>query len=149
VQDIDRNHEPLGFPQDVGNRSSDEDTDCSYEPDVDDEFESDIATLRDYSFIDTGEDSMVFTMHRLVQLTVRTWLKPMVRRRSGRNVSITTYMVNSRPVNMKIGRDAGYCFHMLCQLCYIDRNRKTHSEVRLRYSTKGRGMRQNVAVFRL
>ncbi|CAG8108423.1 unnamed protein product [Penicillium nalgiovense] len=75
VQDIDRNHEPLGFPQDVGNRSSDEDMDCSSEPDVEDDFESDIAILRDYSFITSGKDSMVFTMHRLVQLTVRTWLK--------------------------------------------------------------------------
>ncbi|KAJ5843194.1 uncharacterized protein N7525_000935 [Penicillium rubens] len=72
---IDKNHEPLDFPQDVGNRSSDEDTDYSSEPDVDDDFESDIAILRDYSFITSGEDSMVFTMHRLVQLTVRTWLK--------------------------------------------------------------------------
>jgi tetratricopeptide (TPR) repeat protein len=75
VQDIDRNHEPLGFPQDVGNKSSEEDTDCSSEPDVDDDFESGIAILRDYSFISSGEDSMVFTMHRLVQLTVRAWLK--------------------------------------------------------------------------
>jgi tetratricopeptide (TPR) repeat protein len=73
--DIDRNCEPLGFPQAVGNRSSDEDTDCSSEPDVDENFESDIAILRDYSFITSGEDSMVFTMHRLVQLTVRAWLK--------------------------------------------------------------------------
>ena len=75
VQGIDRNREPLGFPQDVRDRSSDEDTDCSSEHDVDDDFESDITTLRDYSFISSGEDSMVFTMHRLVQLTVRTWLK--------------------------------------------------------------------------
>ncbi|KAJ5159346.1 uncharacterized protein N7500_008997 [Penicillium coprophilum] len=74
-QDIDKNHEPLGFPQDVGNSSSDEDIDYSSEPDVDDDFESDIAILRDYSFIASGEDSTVFTMHRLVQLTVRTWLK--------------------------------------------------------------------------
>ncbi|KAJ5514921.1 hypothetical protein N7463_004473 [Penicillium fimorum] len=73
VQDIDRNHKPLGFPQDFGN--SDEDTDCSSEPEVDDDFESDIAILRDYSFITSDEDSMVFTMHRLVQLTVRIWLK--------------------------------------------------------------------------
>src|SRR4051812_789534 len=75
VQDIDKNQEHFDFPQDVGNRSSDEDTDCSSEPDVDDGFESDIAILRDYSFISSGEDSMVFTMHRLVQLTVRAWLK--------------------------------------------------------------------------
>ena len=66
MQGIDKNHEPLDFPQDVGNRSSDEDTDYSSKPDVDDDFKSDIAILRDYSFITLGEDSMVFTMHRLV-----------------------------------------------------------------------------------
>ncbi|OQD74234.1 hypothetical protein PENANT_c182G01300 [Penicillium antarcticum] len=63
------------FPEEVADRSSEEDTDCSSDCDVDDDFESDIVTLRDYSFIATSEDSMVFTMHRLVQLTVRTWLK--------------------------------------------------------------------------
>ncbi|KAJ6008357.1 hypothetical protein N7540_012333 [Penicillium herquei] len=75
VHNMDRNHEHLGSPQDVGNRSNDEDTDCSSEPDVDDEFESDIAILKDYSFITSGKDMTVFTMHRLVQLTVRIWLK--------------------------------------------------------------------------
>ncbi|OQE08995.1 hypothetical protein PENFLA_c121G01412 [Penicillium flavigenum] len=74
VQDIDRSCEPFGSSQDVRD-ISDEDTDFSSEPDVDDDFESDIATLRDYSFIASSEDSFVFTMHRLVQLTVRTWLK--------------------------------------------------------------------------
>ncbi|CAG7930460.1 unnamed protein product [Penicillium olsonii] len=49
-----------------------EDTDGFSE--YDNEFESDIATLRDYSFIATDENR-TFTMHRLVQLTVRTWLK--------------------------------------------------------------------------
>ncbi|CAG8279392.1 unnamed protein product [Penicillium olsonii] len=39
-----------------------------------DDFESDIATLRDYSFI-ASDGKKAFTMHRLVQLTVRTWLK--------------------------------------------------------------------------
>lgn len=51
------------------------DTDCSSDCDIDNDFESDIATLRDYSFIATGEDSIVFTMYRLIQLTVRTQLK--------------------------------------------------------------------------
>ncbi|OQD95467.1 hypothetical protein PENSOL_c020G11418 [Penicillium solitum] len=43
--------------------------------DLEDGFENDIATLRDYSFIAPCENSMVFTMHRLVQLTLWTWLK--------------------------------------------------------------------------
>ncbi|KAJ5827849.1 hypothetical protein N7447_004612 [Penicillium robsamsonii] len=75
VQDIDRNCGTLGSPQDIRDMSSDEDTDYSSEPDVDDDFESDIAILRDYSFITSGGDIMMFTMHRLVQLTVRTWLR--------------------------------------------------------------------------
>ncbi|CAG8054168.1 unnamed protein product [Penicillium salamii] len=42
---------------------------------MDHNFEDDIATLRDFSFISINRDSTVFTMHRLVQLTVRVWLK--------------------------------------------------------------------------
>ncbi|KAJ5231012.1 hypothetical protein N7489_011720 [Penicillium chrysogenum] len=75
VQDIDRNQESLISPEKVMEASSEEDRDCSSEPDEDDDFESDIAMLRDYSLITLGEHSMVFIMHRLVQLTVRTWLK--------------------------------------------------------------------------
>ncbi|KAJ5320611.1 hypothetical protein PENANT_c033G05358 [Penicillium antarcticum] len=75
VQDAERDREPLGSPEGVIDRSSEEHADSSSDCDLDDDFESDIATLRDYSFIATGEDNMVFTMHRLVQLTVRTWLK--------------------------------------------------------------------------
>ena len=45
------------------------------EEDLDDSLESDIATLTDYSFISTSENCVVFTMHRLVRLTVRKWLK--------------------------------------------------------------------------
>ena len=39
------------------------------------EFEDDITTLRDYSFISVIENGTSFTMHRLVQLTMRVWLK--------------------------------------------------------------------------
>ncbi|KAJ5667482.1 hypothetical protein N7507_003346 [Penicillium longicatenatum] len=62
------------LPQDVAESSSPEDSDSSSEPDLD-TFIDDITTLRDYSFIHMGTDSTVFTMHRLVQLTVRAWLK--------------------------------------------------------------------------
>ncbi|CAI7579555.1 unnamed protein product [Penicillium pancosmium] len=75
VQDIGRNCQSWGSAQDIRDISSNEDADSSSELDLHDDFESDIATLRDYSLIATGEDGMVFTMHRLVQLTVRTWLK--------------------------------------------------------------------------
>jgi len=45
------------------------------ESDSSPDFEDDIATLRDYSFISVTENSILFTMHRLVQLTTRAWLK--------------------------------------------------------------------------
>jgi hypothetical protein len=40
-----------------------------------DNFEDDITTLRDFSFISVSKDSVFFTMHRLVQLTTRIWLE--------------------------------------------------------------------------
>ncbi|KAJ5805569.1 uncharacterized protein N7503_003171 [Penicillium pulvis] len=60
-----------------------EDEDCpsggdensSSESDLEQSFEDDIAILSDYSLISIGESNTVLTMHRLVQLTVRTWLK--------------------------------------------------------------------------
>ncbi|KAJ5662973.1 hypothetical protein N7507_003704 [Penicillium longicatenatum] len=55
------------------NNSSDDEV--TSESDIDDDFENDIATLRDYSFISTIEDGNMFTIHRLVQLTTRAWLK--------------------------------------------------------------------------
>ncbi|KAA8646779.1 uncharacterized protein ATNIH1004_005454 [Aspergillus tanneri] len=39
------------------------------------DFEDDITTLRNYSFISVCETSTFFTMHRLMQLTTRAWLK--------------------------------------------------------------------------
>jgi hypothetical protein len=55
------------------NDSSDE-GDAS-ESEMVDGFEDDITTLRDFSFISVSENSIFFTMHRLVQLTTRIWLK--------------------------------------------------------------------------
>ena len=47
-----------------------------YQSESDDavDFEEDVATLTDYAFISVNEDS-TFTMHRLVQLSTRAWLK--------------------------------------------------------------------------
>ncbi|OQE16973.1 hypothetical protein PENSTE_c022G00411, partial [Penicillium steckii] len=45
------------------------------ESDGEPEFEDYITTLRDYSFVSISENSTLFTMHRLVQLTTRAWLK--------------------------------------------------------------------------
>ena len=43
--------------------------------DGEDEFEDDISTLRDYSFISVTESGSTFEMHRLVQLATRKWLE--------------------------------------------------------------------------
>jgi tetratricopeptide (TPR) repeat protein len=42
---------------------------------TDDEFEDDVLTLRDYSFIMVTRDASTFEMHSLVQLAMRTWLE--------------------------------------------------------------------------
>ncbi|KAH8722559.1 hypothetical protein GQ44DRAFT_622318, partial [Phaeosphaeriaceae sp. PMI808] len=41
----------------------------------DDEFENDIAKLRDYSFITVTKDAKTFEMHNLIQLATRKWLE--------------------------------------------------------------------------
>jgi tetratricopeptide (TPR) repeat protein len=46
-----------------------------YGSDAVDDFEDDITTLRDFSFISVGKNSGFFTMHRLVQLSTYIWLK--------------------------------------------------------------------------
>ncbi|KAK7991027.1 hypothetical protein PG990_015307 [Apiospora arundinis] len=55
---------------------SSESTDRDAEPSSngDDEFEDDIAILRDYSIISVNENN-TFTMHRLVQLATRRWIE--------------------------------------------------------------------------
>ncbi|CAI7627788.1 unnamed protein product [Penicillium glandicola] len=75
VQHTAKNDKALGSSGKFGNSSSGEDTESLSECDPDENFESDITTLRDYSFVALNENSMVLTMHRLVQLTVRAWLK--------------------------------------------------------------------------
>jgi hypothetical protein len=54
------------------NGSSDGETSGS---DIGPDFEDDITTLREFSFISISEDGTFFTMHRLVQLTMRAWLR--------------------------------------------------------------------------
>ena len=55
--------------------ASDSDDDSITDCDSDDGFEDDIMTLRDYSLISTSQNGKVFEMHRLVQLSTRTWLE--------------------------------------------------------------------------
>ncbi|CAG8314098.1 unnamed protein product [Penicillium salamii] len=55
--------------------TSEKDADSASDYDTNERFEDDVATLSDYSLISVRGHSTVLTMHRLVQLTVRTWLK--------------------------------------------------------------------------
>ncbi|KAJ5510416.1 Tetratricopeptide-like helical [Penicillium expansum] len=59
------------------------------ESDTGPDFEDDVITLRDYSFISISENS-TFTMHRLVQLTTRAWLKSHGEIDQWKNQSIST-----------------------------------------------------------
>ncbi|KAJ5547806.1 hypothetical protein N7513_005040 [Penicillium frequentans] len=52
-----------------------EDEETSSESEADDYLNEDLTTLSHYSLITVGKDNSIFTMHRLVQVTVRTWLK--------------------------------------------------------------------------
>ncbi|KAJ5532209.1 hypothetical protein N7494_008761 [Penicillium frequentans] len=54
---------------------NDSDTDSESRNNLDADFEENITILRDFSLIAVGKDNISFTMHRLVQLTIRTWLK--------------------------------------------------------------------------
>ena len=63
---------PMSKSELLDDSSDDEE---GYESDTFDEFEDDITTLRDFSFISVSKNSVFFTMHRLVQLTTRMWLK--------------------------------------------------------------------------
>lgn len=68
-------HQPKAYyisQSEILNDSSDAETS---ESDLSSNFEDDIATLRDWSFISVSENGTSFTMHRLVQLTARAWLK--------------------------------------------------------------------------
>jgi tetratricopeptide (TPR) repeat protein len=56
------------------NGQFDKKRDSATELSVDDDFENDILTLRNYSFISVGVDYTTFVMHRLVQLATRNWL---------------------------------------------------------------------------
>lgn len=69
IQNGDSSSEEITFEY------NDEDTDNTSQSMMDHNFEDDITTLRDFSFISINRDGTLFTMHRLVQLTVRVWLK--------------------------------------------------------------------------
>jgi tetratricopeptide (TPR) repeat protein len=60
--------------RDGGLNEGDDDEDNVSESSVDDKFEGDILTLRNYSFILVNSDTTTFEMHRLVQLATRKWL---------------------------------------------------------------------------
>ncbi|KAJ5343592.1 uncharacterized protein N7506_003416 [Penicillium brevicompactum] len=66
---------PRSLVQDFADISAAKGLVSSMESDMNDDFQTDITILMDYSLIAIGENAMVFTMHRLVQQIVRTWLE--------------------------------------------------------------------------
>jgi hypothetical protein len=56
-------------------RNDDNDCDIVLEVSDDNNFEDDVLTLRDYSFITLTSDSNTLEMHSLVQLATQTWLE--------------------------------------------------------------------------
>ena len=60
--------------EDKGNNDNG-DNNSLLESTVDNNFEDDVSTLRDYSFISVTADPTIFEMHGLVQLATRKWLE--------------------------------------------------------------------------
>ncbi|KAK7937545.1 tpr domain protein [Apiospora aurea] len=60
---------------DLGNDQESSDEDVESDSSIDDEFETDVSSLRDYSFISAVEDGKTFEMHSLVQLATKRWLE--------------------------------------------------------------------------
>lgn len=58
-----------------GDRKNDSNENSLSDSSIDDEFEIDILTLRNYSFITVSVDGTTFEMHGLVQLAIRKWLE--------------------------------------------------------------------------
>ena len=65
--------ESLGADGENNEESDGEDS--ALDASVDDGFEDDILTLRNYSFISLTTDAIMFEMHGLVQLATRKWLE--------------------------------------------------------------------------
>ena len=58
-----------------GGDDDNEDEDYLLQSSQNEEFEKDVVTLRNFSFISINADGTTFEMHRLVQLATRTWLE--------------------------------------------------------------------------
>ncbi|SPJ87082.1 related to kinesin light chain [Fusarium torulosum] len=71
----------IGLPKDSYNAAQSirpediTDSDSEDSDETENEFEDDVAILRDYCLIMQGEDAKMFEMHGLVQLATRRWLK--------------------------------------------------------------------------
>jgi len=63
---------------------------------AEDTFEEDVGMLRDYCLVSVNKDGDVFEMHRLVQLSMRRWLKHMGYRRSSSSSSWDGWLMPSR-----------------------------------------------------
>jgi hypothetical protein len=74
-ENLIRSHPEASYTSSSELHSDSTDEETSSKPSIYLDFEDDVITLRNYSFISTSECGTSFTMHRLVQLTTRAWLK--------------------------------------------------------------------------
>ncbi|CAG8104828.1 unnamed protein product [Penicillium nalgiovense] len=68
-------HQPKANDTSISEPLSDSSDGESSESDIGPDLEDDLTTLRDYSLISVSKDGTLFTIHRLVQLSTRAWLK--------------------------------------------------------------------------
>jgi hypothetical protein len=71
-QDQNKSNEGYANIDTVHSNDNDDDTSQSS---INNGFEDDVLTLRNYSFISINVDNTTFEMHRIVQLATRTWLE--------------------------------------------------------------------------
>lgn len=63
------------FPKEPDGSEWDDNADHSLRSRQSDEFEDDVVTLRNFSFITINAEGTTFQMHRLVQLAIQNWLE--------------------------------------------------------------------------
>ncbi|KAJ5706306.1 hypothetical protein N7536_001995 [Penicillium majusculum] len=68
-------HQPKANDTSISELLSDSSDGESSESDIGPDLKDDLTTLRDYSLISVSKDGTLFTIHRLVQLSTRAWLK--------------------------------------------------------------------------
>ncbi|KAJ6035723.1 hypothetical protein N7540_000002 [Penicillium herquei] len=146
LPDMESQSTYLNSLENDANNFSEEDTDSASESDLYHGFEDDIATLRAYSFISIGEDCITFSMHRLVQLTVRTWLKSQGQLELWKERFITVLCQKFPTCEYE---NWAMCRQIFPHQCYCGQNPMIPNENGLRYFIEVHGTRGKWALSRM